>query len=56
LTFEELASDIKINRVAKVVAVNSEPFHEYVVHTEFGKYLGPSIIDDLADLIHPPEE
>jgi hypothetical protein len=56
LTFEELASDMEIKRVGTVVAVNSEPFHEYVVHAEFVKNLGSTIIDDLEDLIHPPEE
>ena len=56
LTFEELASDMEIKRLGKVVAVNSEPFHEYVVHAEFGKHLAATVIDDLAELIHPPEK
>jgi CRP-like cAMP-binding protein len=56
LTFEELASEIKIKRVGLVVAVSSEPFHEYVVHAEFNKYLASSIIDELEDLIHDAEE
>jgi CRP-like cAMP-binding protein len=56
LTFDELESDIEIKRVGSVVAVNIEPFHEYVVHAEFGKNLTSTIIDDLEDLIHPPKE
>jgi len=56
LTFGELASDLEINCVGSVVAVNSEPFHEYVVHADFNKNLTTSIIDDLADLINPAEE
>ncbi len=56
LTFEELASDLEIKRVGKVVAVNSEPFHEYVVHAEFRKNLASTVIDDLEDLSHPHEE
>lgn len=56
LTFEELDSDMEINRLGTVVAVNSEPFHEYVVHAEFGQYLASTVIDDLQDLIHPSEE
>jgi CRP-like cAMP-binding protein len=56
LTFEELSSDIEINRVGSVVAVNREPFHEYVVHAEFNKNLTSDIIDDLEDLITPAEE
>jgi hypothetical protein len=56
LTFEELASEIKIKRIGLVVAVSSEPFHEYVVHAEFRKYLASSIIDELEDLINNAEE
>ncbi len=56
LTFGELASDLEINCVGSVVAVNSEPFHEYVVHAEFSKNLASSIIYDLEDLINPAEE
>ena len=56
LTFDELASEIEIKRVGSVVAVNSEPFHEYVVHAEFSKYLASSTIDELEDLIHTAEE
>jgi CRP-like cAMP-binding protein len=51
LTFEELGSDMEINCVGSVVAVNSEPFHEYVVHAEFIKNLASGIIDDLAGLL-----
>jgi CRP-like cAMP-binding protein len=56
LTFEELASEIKIKRIGLVVAVSSEPFHEYVVHAEFRKYLASSIIDELEDLNNNAEE
>ena len=56
LTFDELESDLEIKRVGLVVAVNIEPFHEYVVHAEFAKNLASTIIDDLEDLIHPPQD
>jgi len=56
LTFGELASDLEINCVGSVVAVNSEPFHEYVVHAEFSTNLPTTNMDDLADLINPPED
>ncbi|CAB1055729.1 hypothetical protein D1BOALGB6SA_462 [Olavius sp. associated proteobacterium Delta 1] len=55
LTFDELESDLAIKCVGSVVAVNSEPFHEYVIHAEFSKNLASSIIDDLEELINPPE-
>ena len=50
LTFNELASDMEIKCVGSVVALNSEPFHEYVVHVEFDKNLDSGLIDDLEDL------
>ena len=56
LTFDELASEIEIKRTGLVVAVNSEPFHEYVVHVEFSKTLASSIIDELEDLVNNAEE
>ncbi len=56
LTFDELKSDIEIKRVGSVVALNSEPFHEYVVHVKFNKYLDSGIIDDLEDLSNHAEE
>ena len=56
LTFEELESDIQMNCVCTVVAVNSEPFHEYVVHAEFHKKISSSTLDDLEDLINPPDK
>lgn len=56
LTFEELGSGMEIRRIGTVVAVNSEPFHEYVVHAEFGKYLSSAVIDKLDDLIHPSSD
>jgi c-di-GMP-binding flagellar brake protein YcgR len=51
--FDELASDIVIKRGGSVVALNSEPFHEYVVHVEFDKNLNSGLIDDLDDLYTP---
>jgi CRP-like cAMP-binding protein len=56
ITFEELASDLEINCVGSVVAVNSEPFNEYVVHAEFDKHLAAGTIDDLETLMNPTEE
>jgi len=56
LTFEELASELEINCVGSVVAVNSEPFHEYAVHAEFSRYLSSTVIDDLEDLINPTQD
>ena len=56
LNFDELASEIEIKRTGLVVALNSEPFHEYVVHVEFSKTLAPSIIDELEDLVNNAEE
>jgi CRP-like cAMP-binding protein len=56
LTFDELGSDMEINCAGSVVAVNSEPFHEYVVHTEFIKNLAPGIIDDLSGLLDTAED
>lgn len=51
LTFDELGSELEINCVGTVVAVNSEPFHEYVVHAEFSRHLDADIMDDLEDLV-----
>jgi CRP-like cAMP-binding protein len=56
LTFEELGSDMAINCAGSVVAVNSEPFHEYAVHVDFIKNLAPGVIDDLADLLENAED
>jgi len=56
LTFDELGSDMEIKRVGSVVALNSEPFHEYVVHVEFNKYLDSGTIDDLEDLTKSVEK
>jgi hypothetical protein len=36
-----------------VVAVNSEPFNEYIVHAEFIKNLDPAVFDELEELTHP---
>ena len=52
ITFEELASKLEINRIGSVVAVNREPFHEYVVHTEFNENLDTVILDDLEKLMN----
>ena len=52
LTFDELASDLEIIRVGSVVAVNSEPFHEFVVHAEFNTNLETYVMDDLEDLLN----
>jgi len=55
LTFDELASDLEIRRVGTVVAVNREPFNEYVIHAEFQKKLDAGALADLEELIHPEE-
>ena len=51
LTFDELGSDMEINRVGTVVALNREPFNEYLVHVELTEILTHDIIDDLANLL-----
>lgn len=51
LTFEELESDLEINCVGTVVAVNSEPFHEYIVHAEFHRIIDADIMQDLEALL-----
>ena len=56
LTFGELGSDMEIKRVGSVVAVNREPFNEYLVHAEFIEILSPDIIDDLAGLLGTAED
>jgi CRP-like cAMP-binding protein len=56
LTFDELASGLKINCRGTVLAVNSEPFNEYAIHAEFDKDLTPSVMDQLEDLTTPEEE
>jgi CRP-like cAMP-binding protein len=55
LTFDELASDLKINCSGMVVAVNSEPFNEYVIHAEFDRNLSPVVMNALEDLKNPEE-
>ena len=50
LSFAELASDLKVKHPGTVVAVNSEPFNEYIVHTEFAKSLNPLLLDELEEL------
>ena len=56
LTFDELASDLEISCRGIVVAVNSEPFNEYVIHTEFDKDLKSTVMNQLDDLTDPEEE
>jgi CRP-like cAMP-binding protein len=50
LTFDEIGSDMHVDAEGTVVAVNREPFSEYIVHTDFGRDLKRSVIDDLEDL------
>ena len=50
LSFAELASDLRFKSLGTVVAVNSEPFNEYIVHTEFAKSLDPLVLDELEEL------
>ncbi|MFC1578561.1 hypothetical protein ACFL36_06080 [Thermodesulfobacteriota bacterium] len=44
---------MKFNHVGTVVAVNSEPFNEYIVHTEFIKNLDPAVFDELEEMTQP---
>ena len=53
LSFAELESDLKFKHVGTVVAVNSEPFNEYIVHAEFIKNLDPAVFDKLEELTQP---
>lgn len=53
LTFDELASDFKINCIGMVVAVNKEPFNEYVIHAEFDKDLSAAVMNELENLKNP---
>ena len=55
LSFAELDSDLKIKKAGAVVAVNFEPFNEYIVHVEFIKNLDPADFDELEDLAQPPK-
>ncbi|UCD79631.1 MAG: PilZ domain-containing protein, partial [Desulfobacterales bacterium] len=55
LKFDELASDLEIKCSGTVVAVNSEPFNEYVIHAEFHKNLSQVVMNELEEL-HNPEE
>ena len=55
LTFDELASDLKISCNGMVVAVNSEPFNEYMIHAEFERNLSPAVMGALEDLKNPAE-
>lgn len=50
LSFAELASDLKFKSFGTVVAVNSEPFNEYIIHAEFAKNLDPLVFDELEEL------
>jgi hypothetical protein len=53
LTFAELESEMEIDTVGTVVAVNKEPFNEYIIHADFSKNLTRIVIDDLEDLAKP---
>ena len=55
LSFDELESDLNFKRVGTVVAINAEPFNEYIIHAEFEKNLDPIVFDELEELIHPQE-
>ncbi len=55
LSFAELESDLEFKMVGTVVAVNSEPFNEYIIHAEFIKNLDPVVLDELEELIRPQE-
>ena len=50
LTFAELASDIIIDSSGTVVAVNREPFNEYIIHVEFSRNLDQPTVEKLEDL------
>ena len=56
LSFAELDFDLKIKKAGVVVAVNFEPFNEYIVHVEFIKNLDPADFDELEDLVRPAED
>ena len=49
--FAELSSDIEAECTGMVVAVNREPFNEYIIHVELDKQLDAAIIDELEALI-----
>jgi hypothetical protein len=53
LTFDELDSEMVIDTSGTVVAVNKEPFNEYIIHTDFSRNLNQIVIDDLEDLADP---
>ena len=55
LSFAELDSDLRIKKAGAVVAVNFEPFNEYIVHVEFIKNLDPADFDELQDLAQSPK-
>ena len=50
ISFAELESDLKIKKVGTVVAVNSEPFNEYIVHAEFFTNLDSTVFNELEKL------
>jgi CRP-like cAMP-binding protein len=52
LSFAELESELTFKKAGTVVAVNSEPFNEYIVHAEFFKNLDPAVFDKLDELTH----
>ena len=53
LSFAELASNLKFKRIGTVVAVNSQPFNEYILHAEFVKSLDPLVLEELEELEEP---
>lgn len=56
LTFAELDSETEIHTVGTVVAVNKEPFNEYIIHADFSQNLTQIVIDGLEDLTNPTEK
>jgi CRP-like cAMP-binding protein len=55
LSFADLDSDLRLKNSGAVVAVNFEPFNEYIVHVEFLKNLEPADFDELEGLIRPAD-
>jgi hypothetical protein len=47
---------LKIKKAGAVVAVNFEPFNEYIVHVEFIKNLEPDVFDELEELSDPAKD
>jgi hypothetical protein len=47
---------LKFKCIGTVVAINSEPFNEYIVHAEFAQSLDPLTLDELEELTEPREQ